>query len=114
MITNENDFLGLLISNADDKHNCNAWTIVKKSELQDIDCLSFLKSLEAKELIKMTSTTNIHIYPQGYEAYVSTPKKAKKLILKSSEFTLNKILEVIIGVIIAVVTAGILIYLGWN
>lgn len=114
MITNENDFLGLIISCADEKHNCEAIEVVKKSEMSDIDCLPFLKSLEAKELIKMTSTTNIHIYPQGYEAYASTPKKAKRLILKSSELTLNKILEIIIGVIIAIVTAGILIYLGWN
>lgn len=110
MITNENDFLGLIISCANEKHNCKAIEVVEKSGMSDIDCLPFIKSLEAKELIKMTSTTNIHVYPHAYEVYEPISKKVKKSVLKTSKFTFKTLLEILVAVLIAF----IIFCFGWN
>ena len=114
MITNENDFLGLIISCADEKHNCNAIDVVEKSGMSDIDCLPFINSLEAKELIKMTSMTIIHVYPQAYELHMTTTKKVKSSISKTSKFTFKTLLEIIVGIIITVIAGGIIYYFGWQ
>lgn len=114
MITNENDFLGLIISCADESHNCKAIDVVHKSGMSDIDCLPFIKSLEQKNLIKMTSMSTIHVYPQAYEAHVSTSKKVANSVQKASKFTLKTIFEITVGVIVAAIAAFIIYYFGWQ
>ena len=114
MITNENDFLGLIISCADDNHDCNAIEVIKKSGMSDIDCLQFINSLQAKGLTELIDTETIHIYPQAYEAYVSTSKKVKDSFVKTSKFTFKTLFEIIIGIIVTVVAAFLIYHFGWQ
>jgi hypothetical protein len=117
MITNENDFLALIISCTDEKYDCKAIDVVRKSGMRDIDCLPFFKSLETKGLIKMTSTNKIHVYPQGYEVNKVQSNKIKNLIDKASKFTPKSIKDIIVatiaGIIAGIVTAFIIYHLGW-
>lgn len=65
MITNENDFLGLLISCADENHNCDVFEVISESGMSDIDCLPFMKSLQEKGLTETLDMETIHIYPKA-------------------------------------------------
>lgn len=114
MITNENDFLGLLISCADENNDCKPSEVFEKSGMSDIDCLPFIKSLQAKELTKTMDTETIHIYPQAYQAYVSPVQKAGKSVVKASKFTFAKIVEIIVAVIGGLVIAYFIFRFGWN
>lgn len=114
MVKNENDFLGILISNADNNHDCNVMDAIRKSGISDIDCLPFIKSLETKGFIKTMDFETIHIYPQAFESYTIPKRKIKNSILKTSKFTLKTVLEIIIGIIIAILSGFILYHLGWN
>lgn len=50
MITNENDFLGLLISCADENHNCDVFEVISESGMSDIDLSSFYEISSRKRI----------------------------------------------------------------
>lgn len=114
MVQNENDFLGVLIKCANENHDCDITDILNESGISDIDCLTFIKSLESKRLIKTLDFETIHIYPPAYEAYIAPAQEIKKSLLETSKFTLKTILEIIVGIVIAAVGAFIIYHFGWN
>lgn len=114
MITNDNDFLGLIISCANENNDCDVMDVINKSGMSDIDCIPFIKSLTGKGLVEMISTQALHVYPQAHNVYISPKQERKDLVLKSSKSTMKVIIEIIVGVAIVVVAAYLVFHFGWN
>lgn len=75
MIKNENDFIGFLIKIKQDNGDISVSRILKESELNNIDCAHYLKSLQSKGYIQYMDSETYHIYPDGISSYVPNSKK---------------------------------------
>lgn len=52
MITNENDFIGIIMKCKNEKDICNIGKIIELSGMSDMQCLPFIQSLTAKGIIQ--------------------------------------------------------------
>lgn len=98
MITNENEFLGLMIKCKNDDDTCSICTIIAQSRMTDIQCIPFLNSLSEQKIISKIDLETYQINPIAYSVYQSTAKKAGKLVYNFSKFTLQRLLDILIGV----------------
>ena len=114
MIKIENDFLGLLISCADENHNCDVFEVISESGMSDIDCLPFMKSLQEKGLTETLDMETIHIYPKAYDIYVPKAAELQESIVKASKFTIKSLFNIIVGIIVAVISGFIIYHFGWQ
>lgn len=112
MVTNENEFLGMLINNADKKCEIHHSKAMKLSGLDDEFYLELCKSLKQKGFIR-TDSEFITLTLSGIQHYDSIPKKIGKSISRSAKFTANLFLEIFIGIIIAVIGAFLIYHFGW-
>lgn len=113
MIKNENDFLGFLIKIKQNNGNISVSRILKESELNNIDCAHYLKSLQTKGYIQYMDTETYHIYPEGINAYVSFPKKLTRFIEKILIFTTKELFVFISGVASGLLVAYLVWKFGW-
>lgn len=108
MITNENDFIGIMMKCKDEQDVCNVSEIIKRSGMTDLQCLSFIQSLSKKGIIQTIDFGNVQINPIAYSIYESPKKKAGKSFLKFSvsflKFALSYVLGIFSGLIIAYFT----------
>lgn len=107
LVTNENDFLGLLIKhkNADDTFSINK--ILKETEMTALQCRPFLISLSDKGIINGIDLETFQINPIAYSVYQSPVKKAKKSFFNFTVFSLQRLLDFLVGVGTGVVVACI-------
>ena len=105
MITNENDFLGLMIKFKNEDDTCPVGKLIKESGMSDLQCLSFLRSLAEKGLIKYLDTETYLINPIAYSVYQSPIKKVKQSLFRFTKFTLQRLIDFLIGVATGVVVA---------
>lgn len=111
---NDNEFLGALISCADENNDCNIMDIIEKYGISDIDCIPFIKSLENSNMIKMTSFSIIHIYRKGLSSYISPESKITKSVFKSSISFLKFIITYALGIISGLLVAHFSHKFGWQ
>lgn len=112
MIQNENDLLGLFIENMDDN---NRISLVKMIELSELDHSSFIalnKKLEQKKYIDMPDLESAYVTSLGKANYIPKENKIKKTLYNSSKFTLERIIDIIVGVAIGIITATIIYHFG--
>lgn len=113
MITNENEFLGMLIKNANEKHEVHHSKAMKLSGLDDEFYLELCKSLKEKGFI-YTDSEFITLTLSGIQHYESIPKKVGKSLSRSAKFTVKLFLEILVGAVIAVVSAFLIYHFGWQ
>lgn len=113
MITNENEFLGLLIKNMNDKHECYHSKSIPLSGLDDISYMNYCKSLKQKGYIA-TDAECVYLTQQGIASYTPPVQKIADSVLKTSKFTLKTFLEILVGVVVAVLAAFLIYHLGWE
>lgn len=108
MVTNESDFIGIMMKCKNEKDICNVGKVIELSGMTDIQCLPFIKSLTAKGIIQQIDLESIQVNPIAYSVYESPQKKAGKSFLKLSvsflKFVITYILGIASGLIIAYLT----------
>lgn len=114
MITNENDFLGLMIKCKNNEDICHVGKVIEQSEMTDIQCLSFFKSLSDKGYIKNLDLETYQINPIALSMYQSPAKKTAKSIFKLSVSFLKFIITYILGIISGLVIAYLTHKFGWQ
>lgn len=75
MITNENDFIGIMMKCKNEKDICNIGKIIELSGMSDMQCLPFIQSLNAKGIIQKVDLESIQINPIAYSIYENPKKK---------------------------------------
>lgn len=79
MITNENDFIGIMMKYKYEQDICDVRKIIELSGMTDIQFLSFIQSLSDKQIIRGLDTCYIQINPVAYSIYESQ-KESRKII----------------------------------
>lgn len=114
MITNENDFIGLMIKCKNANDTCSVGKLLNESGMTDIQCLSFLKSLSEKEIITKIDLETYQINPIAYSFYKSQSNKIVNSFYNFTKFSLQRIIDIIIGVAIGIIVAFVANHFGWQ
>lgn len=114
MITNENDFLGIMIKCKNDKDICHVREVIEQSNMTDVQCLSFFMSLSDKGIIKRLDLETYQINPIAFSLYQSPKKKVAKSAFKLSVSFLKFVLTYILGIISGLVIAYLAHKFGWQ
>lgn len=112
MITNENDFLGLIIKCKNENDACSVGKILSESGMTDMQCLPFLKSLSGKGVITKIDTETYLINPIAYSVYQNPMKKVKKSFYNFTKFSLQRAVDILVGVAIGIVVAYVTYHFG--
>lgn len=113
MITNENEFLAMLVKNANNKHEIHHSKAMKLSGLDDEFYLELCKSLKQKGFIQIDSEF-ITLTLSGMQNVTFTSDKIGKAVSWSAKFTVKLFLEIFIGIVIAAVSAFLIYHFGWQ
>lgn len=112
LIQNENDLLGLLIQNATNDF-VNQYDLLQLSGLDHQTYNYYVKSLKSRSLVN-TDLANIYLTDLGKNSYVSKQAKAKKSLFDFSKLSLKFIIKTSLGIGVALLTAFLIWYFGWN
>ena len=112
LIQNENDLLGLLIQNAINDF-MNQYDLLQLSGLDYQTYNYYVKSLNSKGLVD-TDLANIYLTDLGKNSYVSKQDKVKKSLFDFSKLSLKFIIKTSLGIGVALLTAFLIWYFGWN
>ena len=112
LIQNENDMLGLLIQNAINDF-MNQYDLLQLSGLDYQTYNYYVKSLNSKGLVD-TDLANIYLTDLGKNFYVSKQDKVKKSLFDFSKLSLKFIIKASLGIGVALLTAFLIWYFGWN
>ena len=112
LIQNENDLLGLLIQNATNDF-MNQYELLQLSSLDHQTYNYYVKSLNSKGLVD-TDLANIYLTDLGKNSYVSKQDKVKKSLFDFSKLSLKFIIKTSLGIGVALLTAFLIWYFGWN
>ena len=112
LIQNENDLLGLLIQNATNDF-MNQYELLQLSSLDHQTYNYYVKSLNSKGLVD-TDLANIYLTDLGKNSYVSKQDKVKKSLFDFSKLSLKFIIKTSLGMGVALLTAFLIWYFGWN
>ena len=113
MVTNENDFIGIMMKCKNEKDICNVGKIIELSGMTDIQCLPFIKSLTAKGIIQQIDLERVQVNPIAYSVYESPQKKAGKSFLKVSVSFLKFVITYILGIASGLIIAYFTHKFGW-
>lgn len=113
MVTNENDFIGIMMKCKNEKDICNVGKVIELSGMTDIQCLPFIKSLTAKGIIQQIDLESIQVNPIAYSVYESPQKKAGKSFLKISVSFLKFVITYIFGIASGLIIAYLTHKFGW-
>lgn len=111
-IQNKNDLLGLLIQNATNDF-MNQYELLQLSGLDHQTYNYYVKSLNSKGLV-VTDLANIYLTDLGKNSYVSKQDKVKKSLFDFSKLSLKFIIKTSLGIGVALLTAFLIWYFGWN
>lgn len=111
-IQNKNDLLGLLIQNATNDF-MNQYELLQLSGLDHQTYNYYVKSLNSKGLVD-TDLANIYLTDLGKNSYVSKQDKVKKSLFDFSKLSLKFIIKTSLGIGVALLTAFLIWYFGWN
>lgn len=114
MITNENDFIGVMMKCKNEQDICDVMKIIELSGMSDMQCLTFIQSLSSKGIIRSVDTQYIQINPIAYSVYESPKKKAGKSFLKLSVSLLKFVVTYILGIISGLIIAYFTHKFGWQ
>lgn len=114
MITNENDFIGIMMKCKNEQDICDVRKIIELSGMTDMQCLPFIQSLSAKNIIRGLDTCYIQINPIAYSIYESPQKKAGKSFLKLSISFLKFVITYILGIVSGLIIAYFTHKFGWQ
>lgn len=114
MITNENDFIGIMMKCKNEKDICNIGKIIELSGMSDMQCFPFIQSLNAKGIIQKVDLESIQINPIAYSIYESPKKKAGKSFLKLSVSFLKFVITYILGIVSGLIIAYLTHKFGWQ
>lgn len=112
LIQNENDLPGLLIQNATNDF-MNQYDLLQLSSLDHQTYNYYVKSLKSRSLVN-TDLANIYLTDLGKNSYVSKQDKAKKSLFNFSKLSLKFIIKTSLGIGVALLTAFLIWYFGWN
>lgn len=113
MITNENDFIGIMMKCKNEQDVCDMRKIIELSGMTDMQCLPFIQSLSEKQIVRVLDTCYIQINPIAYSIYESPKKKAGKSFLKLSISLLKFVITYILGIISGLIIAYLTHKFGW-
>ena len=111
-IQNENDLLGLLIQNATNDF-MNQYDLLQLSGLDHQTYNYYVKSLKSGSLVD-TDLANIYLTDLGKNSYVSKQDKIKKSFFDFSKLSLKFTFESFLEIAVALLTAFLIWYFGWN
>lgn len=113
MITND-DVLKAIVSCKNSDNQVDYSDVCEKLNIDDISLIPFLKYLNKSGYITQT-TSDIYITSLGMSAYndLTLKSKAKKSIYNFSKFTLQRFVDIGIGIIIGVSVSAIAHHFGW-
>lgn len=114
MITNENDFIGIMIKCKNEKDICNIGKIIELSGMTDMQCLPFIQSLSTKGIIQKIDLESVQINPIAYSIYENPKKKAVKSFLKLSVSFLKFVITYILGIVSGLIIAYLTHKFGWQ
>ena len=112
LIQNENDLLGLLIQNATNDF-MNQYELLQLSGLDHQTYNYYVKSLKSESLVD-TDLANIYLTDLGKSFYVSKRDKVKKSLFDFSKLSLKFTFKTFLGIAVALLTAFLIWYFGWN
>lgn len=112
LIQNENELLGLLIQNAVNDF-MNQYDLLQLSGLDHQTYNYYVKSLKSRSLVN-TDLANIYLTDLGKNSYVSKQDKAKKSLFDFSKLSLKFTFKTFLGIAVALLTAFLIWYFGWN
>lgn len=113
MITNDNDFLGCIIKCKDQNNNCDIGDLINSCKMSDLDCLTFINSLESKGFIKLIDYHTIYINPIAFSAYESPSKKVVKSAFKFSVSFLKFLITYVLGILSGILISYFTHKFGW-
>lgn len=114
MISNENDFLGLIIKCKNSNDTCSIGKILNESGMTDVQCLAFLKSLSNKGILTKIDLETYLINPIAYSVYQSPTKKITKSFYNFTKFSLQRVVDILVGVAIGIIVACVAHHFGWQ
>lgn len=112
LIQNENDLLGLLIQNAINDF-MNQYELLQLSGLDHQTYNYYVKSLKSESFVD-TDLANIYLTDLGKSFYVSKRDKVKKSLFDFSKLSLKFTFKTFLGIAVALLTAFLIWYFGWN
>ena len=113
MITNENDFIGVMMKCKNENDICNVGKIIEISGMSDMQCLPFIQSLTAKGIIQKVDLESVQLNTVAYSIYESPKKKVGKSFLKLSVSFLKFVITYILGIISGLIIAYLTHKFGW-
>lgn len=105
MIKNENDFLGVLISNMDEDCCVSVYTMERATGLTTIQCGDILNSLCEKKHLQIMDTVTIRVTQLGLMAYISPKKRLLRWIASFCLFTIKEGIVFALGVVSGLLVA---------
>lgn len=114
MITNENDFLGIMMKCKDENGICNVREIIELSGMTDIQCLPLIQTLLDKGIITRIDFSSYQLNPIAYSVYQSPAKKAGKSFLNLSISLLKFIVTYVLGIVSGLIIAYVAHKFGWQ
>lgn len=114
MITND-DVLKAIVDCKKPNGRTDYADVMEGLNIDDISLLPFLKELNSLGYIMQTSE-DITVTSLGMIAYndLKPTKVIKKSVYNFSKFTLQRLVDILMGVVIGVVVAYIVYHFGWQ
>lgn len=110
-ITNDNEFLGFLISKMDENHECDQNECYNESGLDSNSFNHYVNTLKAKGYV-LSSMSVISITDIGLSSYVPKSEEILTSVNNSAKLTLKFFVQIISEIVVAVVAAFIIWYFG--
>lgn len=113
MITEE-DVLKAIVDCKNPNGSSDYRDIMSKLDVDDVSLLPLLKELNRKNYIIQTSE-DVTITDLGLSAYkgLKAPAIIKKSVYNFSKFTLQRLIDICIGIIIGLAVSAIAHHFGW-
>ena len=112
-ITNDNEFLGFLISKMDENHECDQNECYMESGLDANSYNYYMNMLKAKGFV-VPSMSVASITEIGLSSYIPRSEEILTSVNHSAKLTLKFFLGIISSVIVAVASAFIVWYFGFQ
>lgn len=113
MITNDNEFLGYLISKSNENNECDPTECQNDCELDLETFLYYMRRMNASGYIFQPNNEVIIITDLGKSHYVSQKDEIILNVKKSAKLSLKRIISIIVEIGIGIAIAYIIFKLGF-
>lgn len=114
MVTNEIEFLDVLMKCKDNENNCTYSKIAELSGLDSLEVNDYIKILKSKNMITPLDLETIHINSAAISNYATPITRALRSFVDKAVPLLKFLVTYILGIISGLIVAYLTNKLGWQ